>query len=148
VSGEPARRQSQEAARDETPRLVDLPDGLRQTGTPADNRRPGEILDLCAAAASHTRDTYLAAQYWRLSRRIGKRKAAIAVGRFDPRDRLARLTNDCDYDDLGGDWFARRIDTDKRRDHLIRHLYDVGLRQSASPSLSAPWSTDSPRHAG
>jgi GNAT superfamily N-acetyltransferase len=36
------------------------------------------------------------------------------------------LTNDCDYQDLGGDWFARRTDTDKRRDHLIRQLHDLG----------------------
>ena len=27
---------------------------------------------------------------------------------------------------LGGDWFARRTDTDKRRDHLIRQLHDLG----------------------
>ena len=36
------------------------------------------------------------------------------------------LTNDCDYHDLGGDWFAPRTDTDKRRDHLIRQLQDLG----------------------
>ena len=36
------------------------------------------------------------------------------------------LTNDCDYQDLGGDWFTRRTDTDKRRDHLIRLLQDLG----------------------
>ena len=31
-------------------------------------------------AASHTRGTFLAAQHWRLVRRIGKRKAAVAIG--------------------------------------------------------------------
>jgi hypothetical protein len=36
------------------------------------------------------------------------------------------LTNDCDYRDLGGDRFARRTDTDKRRDHLIRQLHELG----------------------
>ena len=30
------------------------------------------------------------------------------------------------YDDLGGDWFTKRTDTDKRRDHLIRQLQDLG----------------------
>ena len=34
----------------------------------------------CAWAAARSRDTYLAAQYWRLARRIGKKKAAVAVG--------------------------------------------------------------------
>ena len=36
------------------------------------------------------------------------------------------LSSDRDYADLGGDWFARRTDTDKRRDHLIRQLHDLG----------------------
>jgi hypothetical protein len=36
------------------------------------------------------------------------------------------LANDCDHQDLGGDWFARRTDTAKRRDHLIRQLHDLG----------------------
>ena len=34
----------------------------------------------CAWAAARSRDTYLAAQYCRLARRIGKKKAAVAVG--------------------------------------------------------------------
>src|SRR5713101_2650166 len=52
--------------------------GKRHSGkTNKGNRWLGEILNQCAVAASHTRDTYLAAQYWRLGRRIGKRKAAV-----------------------------------------------------------------------
>ncbi len=43
----------------------------RPAGTLHGNRWLGEILNQCAVAASHTRDTYLAAQYWRLTRRIG-----------------------------------------------------------------------------
>ena len=38
-----------------------------------------DILTQCAWAAAHTRDTYLSAQFWRLARRIGKKKAAVAV---------------------------------------------------------------------
>jgi transposase len=34
----------------------------------------------CAWAAARSRDTYLAAQYCRLARRIGKKKASMAVG--------------------------------------------------------------------
>jgi transposase len=91
--------------------------GKRHSGkTTKGDRWLGEILNQCATAASHTRDTYLAAQYWRLARRIGKKKAAT----------WHLLTNDCDYDDLGGDWFTRRTDTDKRRDQLIRQLQDLG----------------------
>jgi transposase len=38
-----------------------------------------DILTQSAWCAARTRDTYLAAQFWRLARRIGKKKAAIAV---------------------------------------------------------------------
>ena len=101
--------------------------GKRRSGkTNKGNRWLSEILDQCAIAASHTRDTYLAAQYWRLTRRIGKRKAAVAVGHSILVICWHLLTNNCDYQDLGGDWFARRTDTDKRRDHLIRQLHDLG----------------------
>jgi transposase len=101
--------------------------GKRKSGTTTKgNRWLGEILNQCAVAASHTRDTYLAAQYWRLVRRIGKRKASVAVGHSILVIAWHLLTNDCDYQDLGGDWFARRTDTDKRRDHLIRQLHDLG----------------------
>jgi hypothetical protein len=37
------------------------------------------VLTECAWAAARSRDSYLAAQFWRLARRIGKKKAAIAV---------------------------------------------------------------------
>jgi transposase len=101
--------------------------GKRRSGkTSKGNRWLAEILDQCAMAASHTRDTYLAAQYWRLTRRIGKRKAAVAVGHSILVICWHLLTHDCDYQDLGRDWFARRTDTDKRRDHLIRQLHDLG----------------------
>ncbi len=46
----------------------------RQASTNQGNRWLSEILNQCAWAASQSRDTYLAAQFWRLARRIGKRK--------------------------------------------------------------------------
>ena len=38
-----------------------------------------DVLCECAWAAARSRDTYLSTQYWRLARRIGKRRAAMAV---------------------------------------------------------------------
>ncbi len=105
----------------------DITGGKRRSGkTNKGNRWLGEILDQCPIAPSHTRDTYLAAQYWRLARRIGRRKAAVAVGHSILVICRHLLSTDCDYQDLGGDWFARRTDTDKRRDHLVRQLHDLG----------------------
>lgn len=78
-----------------------------------------------AWAAARTRDTYLAAQFWRLARRIGKKKAAVAVAHSILVISWHLLTNDCDYDDLGGDWFTRR-NTDRQRDRLITQLQGPG----------------------
>jgi transposase len=67
-----------------------LTGGKRRSGTPTKgNRWLGEVLVECAWAAAHTRQTYLAAHFWRLARRIGKKKAAGAVGHPGPGDRLA-----------------------------------------------------------
>jgi hypothetical protein len=62
--------------------------------------------------AARSRDTYLSAQYWQLARRIGKKKAAVAVGHSILVIAWHLLTDDCDYQDLGGDYFVRR-DTDQ-----------------------------------
>lgn len=84
-----------------------------------------EILTQCAWGAARTRDTYLSAQFWRLARRIGKKKAAVAVGHSILVICWHLLTNDCDYDDLGGDYFTRR-NTDRQRDRLITQLQGLG----------------------
>lgn len=87
-----------------------------------------DILVQCAWSAARTRDTYLAAQFWRLSRRIGKKKAAMAVGHSILVAAWHMLTHDVDYDDLGADWFTRKVNDDHRRDHAIRNLHDLGYR--------------------
>jgi transposase len=84
-----------------------------------------DILSQCAWAAAHTRDTYLSAQFWRLARRIGKKKAAIAVAHSILVICWHLLTHDRDYDDLGGDYFTRR-NTDHQRDRLIKQLTGLG----------------------
>ncbi len=85
------------------------------------------ILTQCAWAAAQTRQTYLAAQFWRLARRIGKKKAAIAVGHSILVICWHLLTDDRDHDDLGGDYFTRR-NPDRQRDRLIAQLQNLGYR--------------------
>lgn len=87
-----------------------------------------DVLVQCAWSASRCRDTYLAAQFWRLARRIGKKKAAVAVGHSILIACWHILTHDVDYADLGGDWFARKANHDHRRDNAIRQLHDLGYR--------------------
>jgi transposase len=86
-----------------------------------------DILTQCAWAAAHTRDTYLSAQFWRLARRIGKKKAAIAVAHSILVICWHLLTHDCDYDDLGGDYFTRR-NPDRQRNRLIQQLHNLGYQ--------------------
>src|SRR5688500_9249925 len=73
----------------------------RRAKTMGGNVWLGAILTECALSASRTRDTYLSAQYWRLARRIGKKKAAVAVGHSILVICWHLLSNDADYEDLG-----------------------------------------------
>jgi transposase len=101
--------------------------GKRRSGrTQHGNKWLRDTLTECAWAAAHTRDSYLSAQFWRLSRRIGKKKAALAVGHSILVICWHLLSADCDYDDLGGDYFTRRTDPARRQDHLVRQLQDMG----------------------
>jgi transposase len=101
--------------------------GKRNSGkTMKGNVWLGDILNQCAWTAARARDTYLAAQYWRLTRRIGNKKATVAVAHSILVICWHVLSNNTDYDDLGGDYFTRRRGNDKRRDNLIRQLQDLG----------------------
>jgi transposase len=107
--------------------------GKRRSGKPTKgNRWLGEVLIECAWAAARSRDTYLSAQYWRLARRIGKKKAAVAVGHSILVIAWHLLTSDCDYADLGGDYFVRR-DTDRQRQRAVAQLQALGYRVTLEP---------------
>jgi transposase len=106
----------------------------RNAKTNKGNRWLGEILNQCAWAAAHSRDTYLAAQFWRLARRIGKKKAAVAVGHSILVIAWHLLDRNCDYDDLGGDWFNRGTDPDHHKNSLVKQLQALGYSVSLRPA--------------
>lgn len=87
-----------------------------------------DILTQCAWAVARTRDNYLSAQFWRLARRIGRKKAAVAVGHSILVICWHLLTTNSDYTDLGADYFTRRADPDRQRDRLIQQLHNLGYR--------------------
>ena len=79
--------------------------GKRKKGT----TRPGNrwlraTLTQCAWAASHTKNTYLSAQYRRLAARRGKKKALVAVGRSILSIAYERNVLDTRFKDVGGGW--------------------------------------------
>jgi transposase len=111
--------------------------GKRRSGkTVKGNRWLGETLTECAWAAARSRDTYLSAQFWRLARRIGKKKAAGAVGHSILVVAWHLLRNNCDYEDLGGEYFMRR-DADRQRQRLISQLQALGYYVTLEPVAAA-----------
>ena len=110
--------------------------GRRRSGrTTKGNVWLGEILIECAWAAARCRDTYLSAQFWRLARRIGKKKAALAVGHSILVIAWHLLANDCDYAELGGDFFVRR-DSDRARQRAVAQLQALGYHVTLEPTAA------------
>jgi transposase len=82
-----------------------------------------------AAAAAAKTNTFLGERYRRLVKRRGKLKALVAIARSiliivwhllaDPTKR---------YHDLGADFYAKRIDKNRRRRHLTGQLEALGYR--------------------
>jgi transposase len=100
--------------------------GKRRSGrTRKGNVWLGEILTECAWAAARSRGTYLGAQFWRFARRIGKKRAAVAVGHSILVIAWHLLSHECDYADLGGNYFAKR-DAERARSRAISQLEALG----------------------
>jgi transposase len=110
--------------------------GRRRSGrTSKGNVWLGEILIECAWAAARCRDTDLAAQFWRLARRIGKNKAALAVGHSILVIAWHLLANDCDDAELGGDFFVGR-DSDRARQRAVAQLQALGYHVTLEPTAA------------
>lgn len=94
---------------------------------------------MCEAAwaASHSADSYLAAQYRRFKRRFGTKsegKAIFAVAHTMIVIVWQLLANDCDYQDLGADFFERRNDGGGRQRYLVRELERLGNKVTLEPA--------------
>ena len=94
---------------------------------------------MCEAAwaVAHGKDNYLAAQYRRFKRRFGtkaKTKAIFAVAHTMIVIVWHLLAHDCTYNELGADFFARRIDTEAPQRHLVRQLQALGHKVTLEPA--------------
>jgi len=83
---------------------------------------------LCQAAWAATRkkNSYLSAQFKRLSSRRGVKRALIAVAHSILIIAYTMMKNAQDYKEVGGDYFERLNHTQLQR-HLIRRLQRLGL---------------------
>ncbi len=102
--------------------------GKRKSGkTTKGNTYLRAALTQAAWAASHTKGTYLQAQYQRLAKRMGKKKALVAVGHSILVIVYHVLANRASYKELGGDYFDRQ-NVVQQRTRLIRKLETLGLK--------------------
>jgi transposase len=92
-------------------------------------------LTQAAWAAMRTKRTYLAAQFRRLTTRLGKRRALVAVGHSILVIAWHLLSNRASYQELGSDYFDR-CDAQTYRLKLIRKLEALGLKVAVEPTIS------------
>jgi hypothetical protein len=91
-------------------------------------------LTQAAWAASHTKTTYLSAQYHRLAARRGRKRAIVAVAHSILIIAYHLIKNKEVYRELGGDFFEKRNpQTTARR--LVRRLEQLGYRVNLDSSL-------------
>lgn len=76
---------------------------------------------------SHTKDNYLSAQYHRLARRIGKKRAIVAVSHSVLTIIYQMLRANQNYHDLGPHYFET-LDTTRQRDTAVRRLQALGYQ--------------------
>jgi transposase len=97
----------------------------RSTGTGTGNNWLRTTLLESAWAASHSRGSYLGAQYRRISKRRGPKRAAIAVAHSILVIAYHVLREGVAFQDLGTDYFDRMNSTKAKRYHL-RRLEELG----------------------
>jgi transposase len=111
--------------------------GKRQSGkTTKGNRWLRTTLVQVAWAASHTKNTYLAAQYRRLSSRRGKKRAPVALGHTILVIIYHLLRDQTTYRELGADYFDR-LDTERLTRSLVRRLERLGHTVTLKPQQPA-----------
>jgi len=92
------------------------------------------VLGNAAAAVART-DTFLGERYRRIARRRGATKANVAVGR-SILVIIWHLLSDPDarFHDLGPDFYAARIDPERRRRNHVRQLEALGYTVTLEPA--------------
>lgn len=107
--------------------------GKRKSGaTPKGNRWLRRTLNQSSWAASHTKNTYLSAQYRRLASRRGKKRAIVAVGHTILKIVYHMLKHRVSYHDLGNDYFDR-LNSESLKRHLIKRLEKLGHKVTLEP---------------
>jgi transposase len=89
-------------------------------------------LTQAAPAASHTKETYLSAQYRRLAARRGKKRAPVAVGHTILVVVYQILKDGTCYQELGAEYLDR-LEPERQTRQLVRRLEELGHRVILEP---------------
>ncbi len=107
--------------------------GKRKSGrTTKGSRSLRQVLTQAAWAASHTKDTYLAAQFRRLAARRGKKRALVALGHTLLVIVHHLLKQDVTYRELGGN-FLERLEPERLTRQLVQRLEKLGHKVTLVP---------------
>ncbi len=111
--------------------------GKRLSGkTRKGNPYARQLLIQAAHAASHSKNTYLSAQYHRIAARRGAKKAAVAVGHSILVIIYHLLSEGRTYQDLGSTYFDER-DRELVQKRLVRRLERMGYQVELQPMAQA-----------
>ena len=100
------------------------------------NRWLRTILVQAAWAATHSKGTYLAAQYRRLAARRGRKRALVGVAHSLVHIIYHILKEGRVYQELGGDYFDR-LQGDRLTRHLVKRLESLGHHVTLEPAQKA-----------
>ena len=111
--------------------------GKRYSGkTRKGSRWLSRVLCQAAWAASHTKNTYLSAQFRRLAAKRGKQRAIVAVAHSILVAAFYILKRNEPYREAGGNYFEQKNPAVVRR-YLVRRLERLGHRVILEPAVAA-----------
>ena len=93
------------------------------------------IMGEVAWASIRTRATYFHAQFGRIARRRGAKKAAVAVAHSLLIVIYHVLRDGNPYKELGADYF-NNLDTERVQRHHVRRLEQLGYKVSLTPTAA------------
>ena len=85
-----------------------------------------ETLVQAAWAATRQQDSWLRARYYRLVKRVGRKRAIVAIAHSMLIAIWWMLTEDCDYQDPGADFYDRFNNSEAETRRLVRRLEHLG----------------------
>jgi transposase len=95
-----------------------------------------QTLTQASWAASHTKGTYLSAQYHRLAARRGKKRAVVALGHTLLVIVYHVLKDQATYQELGADYLDR-LEPERLTRQLVRRLEKLGHKVTLGPKDEA-----------